>query len=493
MTETLDALAGRLAGRCLAVVGEAMLDRTLAGAARRLSPERPVPVVSDPVREDRPGGAANTALNAAALGSRAGLASLVGDDEAGGLLRAALREGGVATDAVVEVAGRGTLLKTRVVADGHLLARLDQGSTAEPGPEAARRLADGLERLLETCEAAVISDYAYGAVGPAAMERLAAWRRSSRRPLVVDARDLRRHAPLAPTAAVPNGAEAERLLGLAPAEGEARVERLAAQADRLLALTGAAFVAVTLDRDGALVLRDGMAPHRILATTPRAADPVGAGDTFAAALALALAAGAEPVEAVELASHAAGVAVAKPGTATCSLHELRGALGAGPAVVASRDALARLARAHRAAGRRVVLTNGCFDVLHRGHVGCLEAARALGDALIVGVNSDASVRRLKGFGRPLNPCADRMAVLASLACVTHVAAFEEDTPEALIRAVRPDVFAKGGDYAREDLPEAALVEALGGTVHLLPYRPGHSTTGLVARARAMASGADAAE
>ena len=492
MSGGLDALADRFAGRRIAVLGEAMLDRTLAGTARRLAPERPVPVVCDPVREDRAGGAANTALNAAALGACAGLASVVGRDEAGRVLRDALREGGVDIAALVEVAGRGTLLKTRVVADGHLLARVDEGSTAEPDAEAGRRLGEGLARLLDAADAAVVSDYAYGAVGAAAMERLAAWRRAKRRPLVVDARDLARHAPLGPTAAVPNGMEAARLLGLVPADGHARLAQFAAQAEQLLALTGAAFVAVTLDRDGVLLLRRGAPPHHVPATAPRAEDAVGAGDTFAAALALALAAGADPVEAVELASHAAGVAIGKRGTATCSLAELRTASGAGSKVARNRDALVRLVRAHRAADRRVVLTNGCFDVLHRGHVGCLEAARALGDVLVVGVNSDASVRRLKGPHRPLNSCADRMAVLASLACVGHVAAFEEDTPEALIRAVRPDVFAKGGDYAREDLPEAALVEALGGVVRLLPFRLGHSTTGLVARARAI-PGVDAAE
>jgi D-beta-D-heptose 7-phosphate kinase / D-beta-D-heptose 1-phosphate adenosyltransferase len=207
----------------------------------------------------------------------------------------------------------------------------------------------------------------------------------------------------------------------------------------------------------------------------------GAGDTFAVALALGLAAGADGPAAAELAAAAAAVVVGKEGTAVCSADELRRAVGGEQKYIPDRARLAELARAYRAQGRRVVFTNGCFDLLHRGHTTYLGRAKALGDVLIVGLNADASIRRLKGAGRPINTLEDRAQVLAALSCVDHVAPFDEDTPEALIRCVRPHVFVKGGDYAREQLPEAPLVEALGGEVRILPFLEDRSTTGIIDR------------
>ncbi|HEY7295751.1 MAG TPA: D-glycero-beta-D-manno-heptose 1-phosphate adenylyltransferase, partial [Dehalococcoidia bacterium] len=207
----------------------------------------------------------------------------------------------------------------------------------------------------------------------------------------------------------------------------------------------------------------------------------GAGDSVLAALALALAAGAGNAEALELAAAAGAVAVSRPGTTACTAQELAAELSGPQKFAGSLAALVERVAALRAGGRRIVFTNGCFDLLHRGHVTYLNQARALGDALIVGLNSDESVRRLKGPGRPVVPLHDRVAVLAALSCVDAIGAFEEDTPAELIRAVRPEVFVKGGDYTHESLPEAALVEALGGTVWILPYLPDRSTSGLIER------------
>jgi D-beta-D-heptose 7-phosphate kinase/D-beta-D-heptose 1-phosphate adenosyltransferase len=205
----------------------------------------------------------------------------------------------------------------------------------------------------------------------------------------------------------------------------------------------------------------------------------GAGDTFTSTLALALAAGAAATQAAELASAAAAVVVGKERTAACTAQELREVLGALGKYVPDLTRLAARAEFYRRQGRTVVFTNGCFDILHKGHVSLLHRARALGDVLIVGVNSDAGIRRLKGPSRPINTLEDRVQVLAALGCVDHLIAFDEDTPCNLIRALRPQVFVKGGDYTRERLPEAPLVEELGGVVHILPSVEAHSTTGLI--------------
>ncbi len=614
------------------VLGDAMLDRYARGVARRLAAEAPAPVISEVAWHDRAGGAANAAAGAAALGARVALVSLAGEDAAGEALAEAIRAAGVDAGGLVRLAGRRTLVKTRLMAGGQLVARLDEGDAGPPGAEGEAMLAERLGALLEGADAVIVSDYAYGTVGAAAIDRLAEWRGSGGGRLVADARDLARLARLRPCAVTPNHAEAMALLGHVPASGSApasglapaggpapsRLAQLRDGAPALLARTGSAAVVATLDGDGAAVLRAGHPPlHLPAARRVEGAGVTGAGDTFAAALALALAAGAGIGPAARLACLAAGVATAKPGTAVCTLAELRaalaqaaevagaaaaplaapprapagpgaanalgapsaspsgtagaqaraatpppagpdapatraahpsaraepleaqvhampsaapvsapaastlaapstgeaGATGARPAIAATRAAaasagpaaarpadggpsgdgapppailpsaaaLAALGERLRASARRVVFTNGCFDILHDGHLGCLEEARRLGDALVVGVNSDASVRRLKGPTRPVNPCSARLRMLAALSFVDHVVAFEEDGPDALIRALRPDVFAKGGDYDRAGLPEAALVEALGGEVRLLSHRPGRSTTAIIAR------------
>ncbi len=240
---------------------------------------------------------------------------------------------------------------------------------------------------------------------------------------------------------------------------------------------------MTLDADGVLVLERGRPAHRAYARAVPNARVNGAGDTFVAAFTLALAAGAHTPAAAELASAAAGVVVAKEGTAVCSAAELRESLVAEAKVVADAERLAARLALHRAQGRRVVFTNGCFDLLHRGHITYLNQAKTLGEVLVVAVNSDTSVRRLKGPRRPILPLEDRMQVLSALSCVDYIIPFEEDTPERLIRLLRPDVFVKGGDYRRETLPEAPLVEAQGGVVKILPYLLDRSTSGIIERIR----------
>jgi rfaE bifunctional protein nucleotidyltransferase chain/domain len=318
--------------------------------------------------------------------------------------------------------------------------------------------------------------------------------------LVVDAHHPARWAELKPDLATPNAQEAAGLLGTELPGGAARCPFVEAHADQLIRASGAGAVVVTLDRDGTLTLRssdpdpsgddmnggspDGLsASHRTWARPEAEKQASGAGDTFVAALTLARAAGLPLTTSVDLAQAAADVVVHRPGTSVCTTEELARHLGGFADTALTADELARQVQAHRREGRRIVLTNGCFDVLHRGHTRYLNQAKQLGDVLVVALNSDSSVRQLKGQDRPVNPEADRAAVIAALSCVDHVTVFDTPTPIPLIEMLQPDVYAKGGDYTPEMLAETAAVERYGGTVTILDYVPEHSTTAVLERIR----------
>ena len=483
---TIDAFEGR---RVL-VLGDAMLDRYLHGSSERLSREAPVPIVGVEDRVDAPGGAANTAVNARRLGAEVTFLGLLGDDPEAATLLQVLDRHGVDGDALVGERGRVTIAKHRVLADGQLLCRFDHGRPAAAGPEAEQALVERLSAAWSDVDVVLVADYGYGAVTPRVLGALRDLQHAEARVLVVDAKDPRAYRSLGATAVKPNFGEAAALLALpAPAPGRSRADLVAAHGARILELTGARIAAVTVDVEGAVVLEHGAPAYRTYTRPTTNTRAAGAGDTYVAALALALAAGAATHAAAELAAAAAEVVVAKDGTSTCSRAELLAAVAGGEKHVADRDALDRIVAEHREGGRRVVFTNGCFDLLHRGHVTFLNWAKALGDVLVVGVNSDASTRRLKGDDRPINALEDRTQVLAALSAVDHVVPFDEDTADELIRIVRPDVFVKGGDHSLEELPEAALVARLGGAVRILPTVADGSTTAVIDRIRAEAGGA----
>ena len=467
------------------VVGEAILDTYLEGTAARVSQEAPVPVVALTYRRHAAGGAANTAVNVRALGAEATLLSVVGHDADGALLRDALAGAGVETDGLLSGPGRRTLAKNRVFAAAQMLVRFDDGSTEAVDSETERALVDALRRLFANADAVLVSDYAYGVLTPAVIAALGELQRRAPRVLVVDARDLRAYRSTGVTAVKPNFTEALELLAPVGAPGEGRVELVMAAGERLLDETGARIAAVTLDSEGVVLVERGRPAYRTYWEPVASRSPTGAGDTFASALALALAAGATAPEAAEIASAAAALVVGKEGTSACGAEELRETLSGGAKHLDNRDRLALRARLEREQGRRIVFTNGVFDILHRGHVTLLSRAKELGDVLVVGINSDESVRRLKGVERPVNSLDDRVQVLAALSSVDYIVPFEEDTPDELIRAIRPDVFVKGGDYTRETLPETELVEALGGEVRILPYIDDRSTTGVIERIRTL--------
>ena len=482
MNTNLSALVDAFAGLKVLVLGEAMLDTYLEGSTGRFCQEAPVPIVSLSSRRDLPGGAANTALNLRSLGADVRFLSVRGYDPEGAVLAQALEQRGVGTEHLLTHPARRTLTKQRVVAASQILLRLDQGTTAPLDEDTEQELIARLASLFAQVDAVVVSDYRYGIITPAVLRALADLQARWSRVLVADSRRLEVFRGVGVTAAKPNYDEAVGLLGGQALDAcRVRAEELATHSERLLEATGAEIVAVTLDSEGAIVFERGRPPYRTYAQAVRQACVAGAGDTFTSALALALAAGAPTTAAAELASAAAAVVVGKERTAVCSAQELREQVSAGGKSFSELARLAARVEFYKQQGRKVVFTNGCFDILHRGHITYLNRAKGLGDVLIVGVNSDDGIRRLKGPTRPINTLEDRIQVLAALSSVDHLVAFDDDTPCNLIRALKPNVFVKGGDYTRERLPEALLVEELGGVVHILPFLQDRSTTGIIER------------
>ncbi len=472
------------------IIGEAMLDVYLNGSVQRICREAPAPIVDIDGQQNAAGGAANTAVNIRSLGGRTTFLSVVGDDPAGLLLRRILLADGVPVDDLLIDPGRSTLVKNRITAGSQILLRFDQGTTARVDDDTETELIDRISRIFPSSDAVVISDYGYGIVTPKALERVRELQASAPKVLVVDSKHLADFRSLHATSVKPNYEETLSLLGL---EGSVTPEEITSYGEQILELTGSRIAAVTLDSKGALFFERGCPPYRTYARPAHRARGTGAGDTFVSALALCLAAGAPTAVAAEMASASAAVVVGKDGTTPCSAQELREYFQFGGKWVSGVDRLAERIELYRKQGQSIVFTNGCFDILHSGHVNCLHAAKAMGDVLIVGINSDGSVRRLKGGERPVNRLEDRIRLLAALGCVDHVVAFEEDTPVEIIRAVRPDVFVKGGDYTVQTLPEAPLVHELGGRVVILPYTKNLSTSGIIDRIRRPLNGESAGE
>jgi len=474
------------------VVGDVMLDSYLEGRAARLCSEGPVPVVRRTAEERVPGGAGNSAANLRALGAEVMLVAPVGRDRVGEMLRDALRARDVGDDWLVADAAAGTLHKLRILANGQYVVRFDDGDTDHLSPEGQRAFRDRVAAAFARCDVAIVSDYRYGAISPAAIEYLCELRRVHDVPLVVDAKHLLRYRAVGATLLTPNHLEAR--LAVDPAsggEGPITIPEIERVGRSLLELVDAERVAITLAADGVLLLERGAPACHLPAHPVAQANDVGAGDSFTAAAALALAAGADCRQAAQIGVDAAGIAVAKRRTAIVRGQELlqRVSLRDRDATARHHRDLAALAarlEPARAAGRTIVFTNGVFDILHAGHVRFLRQAKALGDVLVVGVNSDASVERGALERRPVNGERDRLALVAALAPVDHAILFDEATPAAAIRALRPRVHVKGGDYADTVLPEAEAVREVGGRVVILPLDGAPTLDGLSDRVLAIA-------
>ncbi|HEY2590683.1 MAG TPA: D-glycero-beta-D-manno-heptose 1-phosphate adenylyltransferase [Steroidobacteraceae bacterium] len=478
-TVTLLEILERLAGVHVWVIGDVMLDEYVSGAVDRISPEAPVPIVRVRETEFRLGGAANVARQAAALGARVSLAGAVGRDAAGEQLLALCASSGIDTRAMVKLPDRATTRKLRVLGHSQQLLRLDWEDASPCAPEAIehaiRQLAAGAPPGV-----IILSDYAKGVLTPETIAAALARRGSA--PVVVDPkhRDFKRYRGA--TAVTPNLRELETAAGEAlDVENTVAIESAARRMARSAALEA---LVVTLGSRGMLVVPAEGAAVWVPAEKRDVYDVTGAGDTAIAVLAVALAAGAPLSAAAQIANSAAGVAVGQVGAVAVEPGRIRDALAARPdGKVLRRDELTARAASWRLAGKQIVFTNGCFDLLHSGHLALLEHAARLGDVLVLAINSDASVRRLKGPERPLVPQAERAALLAALSFVDAVAIFDDDTPLQTLEAVRPHVLVKGADYRPDQIVGRELVEGYGGRVAVVPLVPDKSTSALVERIR----------
>lgn len=485
----------RLEGGRVLLIGDLMLDETVRGAAERLSPDAPVPVLAvdgEAGFERRPGGAGNVAACLRGLKCEVSVVGLIGDDDAGGHLAQALDALGCDSDGLVRDAGRPTTLKRSLVGlaqhrHPQKMFRMDV-ETREPASAAIiDRLLGAVQDRLKDVDVVCLEDYAKGACPPELCQRLVQACRKAGIPLLVDPASITSYERYAgATLVTPNRSEAELASGrrgglqtdLADAAEIADMMRVSHQLDS---------VVITLDRDGAMLANESGCVH--LPTEARAVyDVTGAGDMVLAALAAARCRGFGGVEAVRLANLAAGIEVELSGAQAVPLSDLRRAAlqacGEGRGKVRSLEHLLLELEVHRRDGRRIVLTNGCFDVIHAGHVAYLKEARSQGDLLVVGINSDASVKALdKGEERPIFNEQERLEVLEEFQSIDYLVVFGEPTADKLIQGIRPDIYVKGGDYQPESITEYGLLKSLGIDVRVLAHRPGLGSTAILDRLR----------
>ncbi|RJQ76889.1 MAG: bifunctional D-glycero-beta-D-manno-heptose-7-phosphate kinase/D-glycero-beta-D-manno-heptose 1-phosphate adenylyltransferase HldE [Desulfobacteraceae bacterium] len=466
------------------VIGDIMLDRYLWGKVGRISPEAPVPVVKVERTTETLGGAGNVALNLVSLGCRATVIGLCGADSTARTLRELICQKGLVDRLVVDEL-RPTITKTRIMAQKQQMLRLDEESTHAMGSEAAEKVHAAVSEALTRCHALILSDYGKGLFASEAfVQEVIRTARRLGKPVLVDPKgaDWKRYHSA--DGVTPNTAELEAVAGGSMDGAEAR---LIAAARQIRSRYDLKWLLVTRGPQGMCLIDASGEPVLIPAQAREVYDVSGAGDTVIATLAAGLAAGLALTEAARTANLAAGIVVGKLGTQPILWSELATALKYSgvqrnypfsAAKMTAFDAALAKVREWKASGTRIVFTNGCFDLLHPGHISLLYQARALGDRLVVGLNTDASIRRLKGSGRPILSEQDRAAMLSALECVDLVVHFDEDTPVRLIETIRPDVLVKGSDYTPDKVVGKEIVEAYGGCVKLVDLIQGYSTTQL---------------
>jgi D-beta-D-heptose 7-phosphate kinase/D-beta-D-heptose 1-phosphate adenosyltransferase len=483
MENDLSSILEQFARLKVVVIGEAILDSCVRGTAGRLSLEAPVPVVEIRDGQEAPGGAANVAVNACRLGANVELLSVIGQDPEGDQLLDALRKEGIEVRRIIRHPDRRTLLKRRIYAGSQLIVRYDTGST-EPVDEATE------QRLLKECrsrcrqaDVVILSDYGQGVLARRVLQGIAQLQQAQPCVLVADTRRLDEYRGLRLAAVRPSANNAIEIMNgdafaLATTTA-ASLEKLSQAGRRILETLDTQMVTMTLDNDGALVLDRNSTDYRTYAPGTPFNRVSGAGDAFISGLALSLASGAPPAAGAEIGSAVASIVVGKNGQAVCCIDELRSYLAGDRKLVEDWGTLETHLDTLRKEGKKIVFTNGVFDILHSAHVAYLNQAKSFGDILVIGVNTDESVRRLKGPTRPVNGLLERCRVLAGLSCVDFVVPFGENNPINLVHYVRPDIYVKGGDYTRETLPETAVVESYGGELRLVPYIANHSTSGVI--------------
>ncbi len=475
----------RFKGRRLVCVGDVMIDRFIYGDVQRISPEAPVPVVRITNEFSQLGGSGNVARNASSLGASIAFFSVIGSDRAGKEVTTLLSDYTSIEPFLRVTAERETTIKNRFFsADGHHLLRADRETIAPVTETDEDDLKASLDREIEKADVVLLSDYGKGVVTPALAQNVIERARSAGKPVIVDPKgsDYRHYAGA--TVVTPNRAE----LALASNRTVETEDELIAAARIVMETNSIDAVLVTRSAEGMSLIEQGDVIAHLPAETHEVSDVTGAGDTVVAVLGLALASGMTLTDSARLANAAAGLVVMRRGTAVVSARELaagllRRDLSTAEAKVVDMTTAATRAAMWRADGNQVGFTNGCFDLVHPGHISLLSQAKAASDRLVVGLNSDASVTRLKGEGRPVQTEAARAAVIASMENVDLVVVFDEDTPIKLIEAIQPDVLIKGADYAKDDVVGADIVEAAGGRVILAELVEAFSTTATIDAAK----------
>jgi len=466
-------------GKKILILGDLMLDEHIWSKVSRISPEAPVPIADVVKITHVPGGCGNVAANVASLGGIPYLISIIGEDSSGEKLLRALEKAKVSTNYLIVDEKRPTILKSRIIAGSQQVVRVDREDRNLISPTLTQKIMRKLKELVPKVDGIIISDYEKGMVTREISQQLIRLARQFKKPVAIDPKGIDYQKYQGSTVLTPNLRET----AIAARTVIVDDKTLLAAGRNLLCQIKSQYLLVTRGRDG-MTLFDKTGSTYIPAIPREVFDITGAGDTVIATLVLSLAAGADMKEAAAISNFAASVVVGKIATATCSREELEEAIeGKEPAIrkIKLKNEIGAIAHNLKNQGAKIVFTNGCFDILHLGHVRYLREAKKLGDILIIGLNSDNSVSALKGPSRPYISEMERAEILASLEFVDYVVIFEEVRPDNLIRLVKPDIHVKGGDYKVSELPERKIVEALGGKVVVIPPIKGRSTTGIVER------------
>ena len=465
------------------VIGDLILDRYLQGNCSRVAPEASVPVIDLNLNRDCPGGAANVAANLRALGAEVSLCSVKGSDEHGNALLKLLKNLNINTDLILNEKERTTLCKTRVSSSTQLIVRYDEGSCNPIATTTCEQMIAGIAAVFDQVDAIFISDYEKGVVTDELIDGLKLINESNKKIIAVDARNFTRYATLEPTLIKPNYLEALALCQLKGVNLH-RPEQVKNWGECMYKHSKAKNILLSMDEDGVCCFEKGRFSFHH--PVPKVANPQvsGAGDTFLATALMALLSGADLSCSTTLAVSAAAEVISKPHTAVCTIKQLEDHFSEKPKLLTHKNKIKALIDSYKAEGKRIVFTNGCFDILHSGHVSYLKGSKAEGDILIVGLNNDESIKRLKGLQRPINSLEDRIEVLSELSCIDHIIPFGkmgDDTPVPLLKQIRPHVFVKGGDYRHKFLPEEKILHEIGCKIVFLPTVANRSTTNVISK------------
>ncbi|WP_353137354.1 D-glycero-beta-D-manno-heptose 1-phosphate adenylyltransferase [Pseudopedobacter sp.] len=464
------------------LIGDFMIDKYIHGNCQRIAPEASVPVIDIHEKHTCLGGAANVAANLSALGAKVMFCTVTGKD--GALTEALhlLKTSGIADKYLIADVSRKTIIKTRISSESQLIVRFDEGTDSKINAATEARLIKHIENAYKSCDAILISDYNKGVITDRVISKLLEWQRLSKKLLMVDAKSYERYRILKPDFIKPNYQEALKITGELYAQS--RKEQVKKWGALLAAQTGAANIVLTMDKDGIAHFGQSDFISHYEVEQVVAPQVSGAGDSFISAFLLSVLSGANANDAIALAVHAAHAAIQKrKKTAICTPEDIEEKL-VNSSKHLSLVQLRKLVAKHRKEGKKIVFTNGCFDILHCGHVKYLSKAKEQGDILIVGINNDESIKRLKGSARPINNLLERVEVLNGLASIDYIVTFGkkgDDTPIQLIKALKPHVFVKGGDYSYKYLPEKVIIDEIGCRLELIPFTDNKSTSSTIKR------------